>query len=180
MPASPSRFTRKKPRYFGKYRGTVASNLDPEQIGRILVEAPDVLGAEPSAWATPCVPFAGPHSGFFIVPPIGAQVWIEFEAGDPDRPIWTGGFWANAGEVPQLASAWPQSFVLQTAGQAALLVSDAPSTPSTGGVILKSAGGATIVVNDAGVFISNGKGATIVLTGPTVDINNGALTVDGA
>jgi hypothetical protein len=51
-----------------------------------------------------------------------------------------------------------------------------PAVP-TGGVILKSTTGASIVVNDAGIFISNGKGATIMMVGPTVTINNGALVV---
>ena len=169
-----------KPRFFGKHRGTVVNAFDPLQIGRVIVEVPDVLGLTPSSWAMPCVPVAGPQSGAFVVPPVGAHVWVEFEAGDPERPIWTGGFWTNAGEVPASASAFPATMVLQTTGNAALVVSDAPPTPAAGGVILKSAGGATIVVNDAGVFISNGRGATITLVGPTVDINAGGLTVDGA
>ncbi len=164
--------------YYGKYRGTVLGNMDPEQIGRIQVEVADVGEALSSGWAMPCVPIAGLQSGIFVVPPIGAQVWVEFEAGDPDRPIWTGGFWANAAEIPASASASPMTLVLQTTDQVALILSDAPPTAASGGLIMKSPGGATIVVNDAGVFISNGKGATITLIGPTVDINAGGLTVD--
>ena len=72
-----------------------------------------------------------------------------------------------------------QTIVLQTTGQNALALSDAPPSPTSGGIILKAAGGAMIVVNDAGVFISNGKGATITLTGPNVSVNSGALTVVG-
>ena len=68
-------------------------NIDPQQIGRVLVQVPDVLGRHPSSWAMPCVPAAGIQAGVFIVPPIGSQVWVEFEQGDPDYPIWTGGFW---------------------------------------------------------------------------------------
>jgi hypothetical protein len=52
-----------------------------------------------------------------------------------------------------------------------------PPVPPTGGVILRSTTGASIVVNDAGVFISNGKGATISMVGPTITINNGALVI---
>ena len=80
-------------RFYGKYRGLVIANIDPEQIGRVMVQVPDVLGEIPSSWAMPCVPAAGIQAGCFIVPPIGSQVWIEFEQGDPDYPIWTGGFW---------------------------------------------------------------------------------------
>lgn len=170
------------PRYYGKYRGTVINNIDPEQIGRVMVQVPDVLGLTPSSWALPCVPAAGIQAGVFVVPPIGSQVWIEFEQGDPDYPIWTGGFWGIVGEVPVFATAPPaippgQNIVMQTTGQNMVMVSDAPPTPATGGIVLKSMSGAMIVVNATGIYISNGQGATITLIGPTVDINLGALTV---
>jgi hypothetical protein len=67
--------------------------------------------------------------------------------------------------------------MFQSLGQHALLISDAPPTPATGGVVLQSATRATIVVNDSGIYINNGKGASITLVGPTVTINNGALAV---
>jgi hypothetical protein len=169
-------------KYYGKYRGLVIDNIDLEQIGRIMVQVPDVLGEIPSSWAMPCVPAAGIQSGCFIVPPIGSQVWVEFEQGDPDYPIWTGGFWGMVGDVPALATAPPaippgQNILLQTTGQNMLMVSDAPPSPATGGIVLKSTSGAMIVVNETGIYISNGQGATITLVGPTVDINLGALTV---
>lgn len=169
-------------RYYGKYRGTVLNNVDPEQRGRIMALVPDVLGITPSSWAMPCVPIAGKQEGIFVVPQIGAGVWIEFEQGDPDYPIWTGGFWGIAAEVPALALAPPpippgQNVVVQTSGQNTLLLSDAAPTPATGGIVLRSTTGAMIVVNDSGIYISNGKGATITMVGPTVTINNGALVV---
>jgi hypothetical protein len=171
-------------RYYGKYRGTVLVNFDPQQIGRIMAQVPDVLGETPSSWAMPCVPAAGIQAGCFIVPPIGSQVWIEFEQGNPDYPIWTGGFWGLVAEVPVLATVPPpeaptlQNIVLQTTGQNTLLVSDAAPTPVTGGIVLKSAGGAMLVVNDSGIYISAGPGlASITLVGPLVAINQTALTV---
>jgi hypothetical protein len=172
------------PKYYGKYRGLVVENIDPEQIGRVLVQVPDVLGELPSSWAMPCVPAAGIQSGIFIVPPIASQVWVEFEQGDPDYPIWTGGFWGLVADVPIFATAPPaippgQNIVLQTTGENMILVSDAPPSPVTGGIVLKSVSGAMIVVNETGIYISNGQGATITLIGPTVDVNLGALTVLG-
>lgn len=169
-------------RYYGKYRGLVIENIDPEQIGRILVQVPDVLGEIPSSWAMPCVPAAGIQSGCFIVPPIGSQVWVEFEQGNPDYPIWTGGFWGLVADVPIFATAPPaippgQNIVLQTTGQNMIMVSDAPPSPVTGGIVLKSMTGAMLVINETGIYISNGQGAMITLVGPTVDINLGALTV---
>ena len=185
MSLSPLGGVPSKPRFFGKYRGMVLDNRDPMQIGRIMAQVPDVLGESPSGWALPCTPAAGIQAGVFIAPPIGSQVWIEFERGDPDYPIWTGGFWGDAADVPIVANApGPippgQNIVLQTTGQNSVAVSDAPPTPSSGGIVLRAAGGATIVVNDAGVIISNGKGATITLVGPIVSVNSGALTVVGA
>jgi hypothetical protein len=169
-------------RFYGKYRGLVVDNVDLAPIGRVLVQVPAVLGENASSWAMPCVPAAGIQSGCYIVPPIGSKVWVEFEQGDPDYPIWTGGFWCLMADVPALATAPPaippgQNIVLQTTGQNMIVVSDAPPTPASGGIVLKSTTGAMIVVNDTGIYISNGKGAMITMIGPSVDVNSGALTV---
>jgi len=130
----------------------------------------------------PCVPAAGNQAGCFIVPPMGSQVWVEFEQGDPDYPIWSGGFWGMVAQVPMLATAPPaippgQNIVLQTTGQNMVVISDAPPSPMTGGIILRSTSGAMIVVNDSGIYISNGKGAMITMVGNMVDVNSSALTV---
>jgi hypothetical protein len=82
----------------GKYRGKVVNNLDPLMQGRIIALVPTVSEL-PLTWATPCVPYAGRGVGFFAVPPISANVWIEFEGGDPGKPVWTGCFWGK-GEAP--------------------------------------------------------------------------------
>ena len=82
-------------RFYGKYRGTVADVDDPDSLGRIKVQVPEVYGEVVSPWALPCVPYAGPSVGFYAIPPVGAGVWVEFEAGDPARPIWTGAWWGR-------------------------------------------------------------------------------------
>jgi uncharacterized protein involved in type VI secretion and phage assembly len=113
-----------------------------------------------------------------MVPQIGSGVWVQFEAGDPDRPVWSGGWWGTAAEVPALALAGvpgDPNIVIQTTLQNAIVVSDLPGP--TGGIMLKSTTGATIIVNDTGIYIQNGKGASIVMTGPTVTVNAGALVV---
>jgi uncharacterized protein involved in type VI secretion and phage assembly len=163
--------------FFGKYRGIVIDNADPLRIGRLMVQVPDVSNV-PSTWALPCVPFAGNQSGFFVVPPIGSGVWIEFEQGMSDHPIWTGSFWGSASEVPSMALAGPpglQQIVIQSVAQNILMISDV-SGP-TGGILLKTGTGAMISINDTGITISNGKGATITLTGPNVTVNDGALEI---
>lgn len=167
-----------KPRYYGKYRGTVLNNVDPMQINRLLVQVPEVLGPAISSWAMPCVPFAGTQTGVSYVPPIGAGAWVEFEGGDADHPIWVGGFWGNAAEVPVLATVGPpgvQRFVMSLLAQTTLMVSDVPGP--TGGILLKTATGAMLMINETGITLSNGQGAIITMTGPTVTINAGALTI---
>ncbi len=53
-------------RYYGKYRGTVVSNVDPMQMGRLMVQVPDVYGMTPSTWALPCVPSGGKQMGHVL------------------------------------------------------------------------------------------------------------------
>jgi uncharacterized protein involved in type VI secretion and phage assembly len=165
-------------RYVGKYRGTVVNNVDPMQLGRLQAIVPDVSTVMLTSWAMPCVPVGGIQTGVFTVPPIGAKIWVEFEQGDPDFPVWTGSFWGTAAEVPALARMVPPGLfgiTLQTTLQNGIVVSDVPGP--TGGIMLKSTTGATIIVNDTGIYIQNGKGASIVMTGPTVTINAGAMVI---
>lgn len=164
--------------YFGKFRGTVVNNIDPLQIGRIQAMVPDVSGLLPSSWAMPCVPVAGPNMGVFTVPPIGAGVWIEFEKGDPDYPIWVGGYWGSTSETPAMSHAVPPglaAITLQTTFKNGVVISDTPGP--TGGILIQTKTGAKISVSDLGIEIDNGQGASIKMFGPGVDVNNGALKV---
>jgi uncharacterized protein involved in type VI secretion and phage assembly len=81
--------------YFGKYRGTVTDNADPTHRGRLKVRVPMFLDSL-EIWAMPCVPYADDRMGLHNLPEPDTGVWIEFEAGNPDYPIWTGCFWADA------------------------------------------------------------------------------------
>jgi uncharacterized protein involved in type VI secretion and phage assembly len=166
------------PKYYGVYRGTVENNIDPEQIGRIQATVPDAGGLTPSTWITPCFPAAGKSMGTFFVPQIGSGVWVQFEGGDPDRPVYSGCWWGETSELPSLALAGVPgnpNIVIQTMLQNTLVLSDLPGP--TGGIMLKSPSGASVIVNDTGIYISNGKGASIVMSGPTVTVNNGALVI---
>lgn len=164
--------------YYGKYRSMVMNNIDVEQRGRIQVLVPDVSPVPLATWAMPCVPFGGQQMGMFSLPAIGAGVYVEFEHGDLDYPVWVGAYWGSAAEVPALARSVPpgvSGVTMQTMLQNGLVVSDMQGP--TGGIMMKSTQGATIIVNDTGIYIQNGKGASIVLTGATVLINNGALAI---
>jgi len=118
---SPDFRNRYEDKYYGKYRGLVVDNLDPAKLGRIKVEVNAVLGNQElcptniTDWIWPSLPAGGnPDLGTFWVPDIGSQVWVEFEQGNINFPIWVGTVWAKptktskyvkviGNEVPKLA-----------------------------------------------------------------------------
>lgn len=162
--------------FYGKYRGIVTDNKDPLMIGRVRAKVPDVLGDLESGWAMPCAPFGGKNMGFFAIPATGAGVWIEFEHGDPDYPIWSGCWWGSAAEMPPVLLSPPyKKIMLKTEGGNSILLDD---TPGTGGITLETAGGQKIVISSLGIEIINGQGgASIKIKGLQVSINDGALEV---
>lgn len=155
---------------FGKYRGKVKGNQDPMLMGRLQVTAPQALG-DAQVWALPCAPFAGSGVGFFALPPEGANVWVEFEGGNPEAPIWSGCFW-GIGEWPP-ALALPQTKVIKT-DTLTVTLSD---LPGVGGITLETTDGKKVVLNAQGIEINDGMGGTIKLVGPKVSVNDGALEV---
>ena len=170
---------RRSRQYLGKYRGVVLQNVDPQGIGRIQVQVIGVFTLA-SSWAMPSFPVAGAQAGAVAVPPLGAGVCVEFERGNPDLPIWTGCYYSTRAEVPPLVQLVPPplfAVTLQTPLQNAIQVSDAPPTPATGGVVLRSGTGVSLVVNDSGIYLSDGKGGSIMITGGVVTVNSGALIV---
>jgi uncharacterized protein involved in type VI secretion and phage assembly len=161
--------------FFGKYRGIVTDINDPLMIGRVRARVPDVTGDDETGWAMPCAPFGGSSTGFFALPVVGAGVWIEFEQGDPDYPIWSGSWWGSTAEIPAVLLAPPyKKVMIRTEGGHAVTLDD---TPGVGGIQLETATGQKIVMNAMGIEIDNGMGATIKLTGPQISLNNGALEV---
>jgi len=157
--------------FLSKYRGTVENNVDPMQLGRIQVNVPSVLGEGRMSWAMPCVPYAGPGVGFFAIPPVGANIWVEFEGGNLDYPIWSGCFW-GVGEVPAMP-AIAEMKVLKT-DMGTITIND---LPGVGGITIETTTGMKIEINALGIEITNGQGGSIKLTGPQVSINDGALDV---
>lgn len=157
--------------YFGKYRGKVINNVDPQKQGRLQVMCPHVLGPN-IAWAMPCLPFAGMMEGFFMMPTIASNVWVEFEQGDPNRPIWAGGFW-DIGMAPPNATL-PTTRTIKTLATE-LTLDDLlgiklqvmpPAAPVP----------CTISLGPTGIEITVGA-ASIKLDPARVTVNDGALEV---
>lgn len=193
-------------KFYGKYRGVVANVLDPERRGRILAQVPAVYKDGISGWAEPCLPLTGINSGLLALPQIGSPIWMEFEQGDPERPIWCGGFW-QTGMAPSAIA--PLQTLLQTAGGNSILLDDTPGvggitlttltgdtlqlSPATGallqtalgdkieigpaGITLKTASGNKLMVTSANIELSTVQGASIQLAAAVVTINKDGLMV---
>jgi uncharacterized protein involved in type VI secretion and phage assembly len=157
-------------KYFGKYRGEVTDNKDPLMLGRVKAKVPAIFGGNDSGWALPCSPYAGNGVGFFFIPPVGAKVWIEFEAGNPDAPIWAGAFWGT-GEPPK-TPAVADVKVIKT-DSATITLDD---TPGAGGITIETTAGLKIVMNSSGIELSNSS-SKIKLSPASVSVNDGALEV---
>ncbi|MEM7155280.1 MAG: phage baseplate assembly protein V [Myxococcota bacterium] len=151
------------PRHFGKYRGTVIDNIDPTQQARLLCIVPAFSGMKLS-WALPCVPYAGPEVGFFAIPPIGANVWVEFEGGNLDFPIWSGCFWEK-GELPPEVELSPEDPALVKVWKTPFCTLMLNDTPAEGGI--------TLSVIDAAVEVP----ITMTFTSAGVEINTGVTTL---
>ena len=162
--------------YYGKYRGKVENNLDPMSRGRLQVSCPAVLGPGTLSWALPCVPYAASGKGLYLIPPIDASILVEFEAGDPDRPIWSGCFWDTGDQLPA-TPALPTTKILKT--DAIELTLD--DIPAKGGFTLKVGSPAvampmTIEMTVSGIKLSIAQ-STIELTPSGVQINGTNLVV---
>ncbi len=162
-------------RRYGKYRGKVENNIDPMMLGRVQVSAPAVLGDGTLSWAMPCAPYAGSSVGFWAIPPVGANVWVEFEGGDTDYPIYSGCFW-GVGESPA-TPAVPQMKVLKTDG-ITITMSD---LPGAGGLTIEVAPPLVatplkLAFSASGIEMSN-SAANVKLSPASVSLNNGALEV---
>lgn len=193
-------------RYFGKYRGFVVDNKDPAKLGRLKLRVPSVLGSDVvTGWATACVPFGGAvDQGFLFVPDPGAGVWVEFEEGDLEFPIWVGTFWSKPStgtEVPKpngsdgTESAEPQApptcKIIKTGKGHTLQFEDAEDNASVTVydaankllLVMDSSGiritdhnrKNTIVLDNAGVAITEGQGSNeLVIGGSGISIGSNA------
>lgn len=172
--------------YFGKFRAKVEENIDPLFLGRIVAKIaimPDVV----LNWCMPCVPYAGMQVGFYAIPPIGANVWIEFEGGDLNFPIWTGCFWGE-GEVPVATPEPPNPLVKVWKTEFATFIMN--DTPEIGGIeiqctppsvndiltIKMDALGITISAPPATITMIPEEGITLTFPPDVIAMNEGGIT----
>lgn len=171
-------------RAWGKYRGFVVDNQDPQKMARVKLRVPALLGEAETDWALPCLPCGGlANQGFFAVPQVGAQLWVEFEGGSLDHPIWTGTFWQAAGDIPPEVQDPPTTTLLRSPQGHTLLLEDKSGDED---VLLAHLGGAQLEMNkDGNLALTDQAGATLTLdakNGKVVlqDANGNTLTLDSS
>jgi len=163
-------------RYFGKYRGTVTDNADPTTRARLKVRVPAVLG-DLEVWAMPCVPYAGDKVGSYFLPEAGTGVWVEFEAGDPSYPIWSGCFWADD-QLPDEATGAVKK-VLRTASSTLVFDDDTPEIHA----FVDDAGDVTIgddvvIQRDQASHTVSTGGVTSEIGGQKTELTQTSFSVD--
>jgi uncharacterized protein involved in type VI secretion and phage assembly len=184
-------------RFYGKYRGLVVDNADPENLGRLKVRVPSVLGGSVvTGWATPCVPYGGAdNQGFLFVPEVASGVWIEFEEGDLEFPIWVGTYWSKPGGASELpkpndptgaeegdVQSPPTRKIIKTLRGHTLQLEDADGDEMV--LLVEAVNGQVVTLNADGIRIADGKnGNTLTLDASGIvieDKNGNVITMDGS
>ena len=181
-------------RFYGKYRGTVIDSDDPSRLGRLKVSVPSVLGQDVvTGWATPCVPYGGAAGqGFLFIPERGAGVWVEFEEGDLEFPIWVGTFWCQPGgesqapkpnahggtEMSQVQQP-PTRKIIKSAKGHTIQFEDADDAETI--LVREGRKGHLITMGRAGIRIVDGAGNSIEMTDSAMTLTaKCAFTIDAS
>lgn len=172
-------------KFYGKYRGFVVDNADPEQRARLRLSVPSVLADAVTGWALPCLPFGGlAGHGLFLVPEVDARIWVEFEEGDLSQPIWTGTFWQKSGDPPSEAALdEPTTRLLKTPGGHLLQFDDKSGEER---IYLGHTKGAEMEINAEGALaLTDAKGARLTLDADAdevvlEDANGNTMTMTSA
>ncbi|MEW6371118.1 MAG: phage baseplate assembly protein V [Pseudomonadota bacterium] len=167
--------------YFGKYRGIVSDVDDPENRCRIRATVPALLGEHACGWALPAAPFGGDGHGLVMLPRVGSGVWIEFEAGRLDAPIWSGAWWAS-GQRPEPQGAALRVIVSEhghklvfddDADELRLIHAGGPEVSLRGDEIVLTCGACQITIGMDAISLNHGL-VKVGLAG--VSLVNGAMS----
>ncbi len=166
------------PPLYGKYRGKVQDNRDPQRLGRIRAMVPAVA-PDTLNWAMPCVPYAGPQEGFLMLPPVGANVWVEFEGGDLNYPIWSGAFWGDTEkQEPPTDATDPKIKVIQT--EKLVLIFDDQTGKLTAKLKAapeKGKGQTMSLEMDDKAIVLTAKTVTVTITENSIELKQGRATI---
>lgn len=159
-------------RYYGKYRGFVSDNQDPDNLGRLKAKVPSLLKDEETGWALPCLPYGGAsEQGFFAIPEVNAGVWIEFEGGNLAYPVWVGTWWSS-GERPE--SATPDKKVIKTKSGNKIVLDD---TSGSEVIEISDASGSNTLKMDAQAIEITRESNTVKMDGSAIELSRGGMSV---
>lgn len=142
---------------FGKYRAIVSKVADPEKRGRIKVSCPSVYGTFESPWCLPCVPVAFDKGGFFAIPKLDEVVWIEFEEGDTNKPIWTGSWWTPE-NTPSKDYLFDKEKIIKAKNDLTLIFKEEDKA-----IEIYSTNGNKVLISDKEITLSVSSGAKLQL-----------------
>jgi len=176
-------------RYFGKYAGIVLAHggvpSDAAKRGQIMVRVPAILEEGPGGDDQPIEVLARPSflPGFFFIPEEGAQVWVEFVAGDINFPIWTGVWYPDQAAPKTVDGSEPTRFqkVIRTISGQVVQLDDTNGSEQT--VITDSKNGNTVTFDANGILFKDLNGNTVTLdsNGITLsDLNNNKVILDSS
>jgi uncharacterized protein involved in type VI secretion and phage assembly len=176
-------------RHFGVYPAIVTNLVDPKKLGRIEVKLPwlgkDAGGQDVRAWATLVTPYADDDQGIEILPEVGTQGLVAFEAGDLRRPYLMGATFNGKEKLPVPAAAANNKRVWRSRAKSVLEFDD---TVGAAKVTVRTASGHTLVLDDGAkqVQVKHANGCVITLTSAgsitirangTVDVTAATLNV---
>jgi uncharacterized protein involved in type VI secretion and phage assembly len=185
-------------RFYGVYPAIVTDIVDPEALGRIQLSFP-WLGAEGGgdgvrAWATLLSPYAEDGQGFQVLPSVGTQVVVAFEAGELRRPYIVGAAWNGREALPETPAERNDKRLMKTRSGSLLEFDDAEGRAritlslrnghqlvldeGAQSVTLKHANGCVLEMDPAG-RVSVQANASVEVTAPVLNVHAAVSNFDG-
>lgn len=153
--------------YFGKYSGIVKDNRDDDKLGVVGVSVPTVFPADEVVPARAALPF-----GMYFVPENDTRVWVEFEGGDPEFPLWTGVQHAAGTFAAEAAKNPPTIRAFKTVTGHLLIFDDTDGSESV--VLTDGKNAHKLTFDKDGIKLTDGKNNHVI----TLD-SNGIKVTDG-
>jgi phage baseplate assembly protein gpV len=166
----------------GMLTARVVDNVDPQGGGRVLVAVALSDGSQPTErWARLATLSAGDQRGTWLLPAVGDEVLLAFEAGDVARPIVVGSLWATGDAPPETGPGRTDRTTIRTRSGAVIRIEDGAAPTIT----IETGSGDSVVLGPAGITVSSpgtvvvSAGVGVELQGATVDINTGMARFSG-
>lgn len=160
------------PGYHGVYPALVTDIVDPDTLGRVQVSFPWLGegGQDVRAWATLCTPYADDDQGLLVLPEVGSQVVVAFEAGNLRRPYVLGAAWNGKEALPHAPERANNIRLWRTRADSRLEFDDTPGSPA---VRITMASGHEVVLDDGAqeITVKHAMGCTVKLTATDVEVN---------